>query len=79
MGNSVHCLSGQGDSLMGDVVNLRLARKARARADKAKAADANRALHGEGKAAKAARKAEAERATRLLDGHHRDRSGQEPD
>ena len=33
MGNSVHRLSGQGDGLMGEVVNLRLARKARARAD----------------------------------------------
>jgi hypothetical protein len=64
---------------MGEVVNLRLARKARARADKAKAAEANRALHGESKAIKAARRAETERTTRLLDGHHRDRSGQEPD
>jgi hypothetical protein len=57
---------------MGEVVNLRLARKARARADKAKAAEANRALHGESKAIKAARRAEAERTTRLLDGAKRE-------
>lgn len=57
---------------MGEVVNLRMARKAKVRADKAKQADANRALHGESKAAKAARKAEAERAARLLDGAKRE-------
>lgn len=57
---------------MGEVINLRLARKAKARAEKAKVADANRALHGESKAQRAARKAEAERAARLLDGARRD-------
>lgn len=50
-------------------VNLNKARKARAKADKAKRADANRALHGLTKAgrkvAEAKRKADAAR----LDGH----------
>jgi hypothetical protein len=53
---------------MADVVNLRLARKQRGRAAKATAAQASRALHGESKAVKASRKAEAERASRQLDG-----------
>ncbi len=57
---------------MGEVINLRLARKAKARADKAKVAATNRALHGESKAQKAARKAEAERAARTLDGAKRE-------
>jgi hypothetical protein len=53
---------------MAEVVNLRQARKQRERAAKATTAQANRALHGENKATKSARKAEAERAARLLDG-----------
>lgn len=53
---------------MAEVVNLRQARKQRTRAAKDKLADANRALHGESKAVKAVRKAEAERSARLLDG-----------
>lgn len=57
---------------MAEVVNLRLARKARARADKATQAAANRAAFGESKAAKAIRKAEANRADRQLDGHRRE-------
>ncbi len=58
---------------MAEVVNLRLARKQRERTAKAKAGDANRALHGESKATKAARKVEAQRAARLLDGAKLDR------
>lgn len=53
---------------MAEVVNLRQARKHNQRAAKAKAAEANRALHGESKAAKTARRAEAHRFSRLLDG-----------
>ncbi len=56
---------------MAKVINLRLARKAKVRADKATQAAANRAAFGEGKAAKAARKTEAERTDRMLDGHRR--------
>lgn len=58
---------------MAEVVNLRMARKARARADKAISAEANRAAHGTSKAAKAARKAEDRRASRQLDGMKLDR------
>lgn len=58
---------------MAKVVNLRMARKARARADKAKSAQVNRAAHGVSKADRAASKAENERAVRLLDGAKRER------
>ena len=58
---------------MAEVVNLRLARKARARADAARVAEENRARHGEGKAQKKARLAEAKRAGRALDGARIDR------
>lgn len=57
---------------MGEIVNLRLARKAKRRADEAKQAASNRAAHGESKAAKVLRKSEAERAARLLDGARRE-------
>lgn len=54
-----------------DVVNLRMARKRRAR-DAARAeADGNAARHGETKAAREAREAEAARASRALEGHAR--------
>lgn len=53
---------------MGDVVNLRLARKAAARSAKEAQATANRAVHGRTRAERAATKAEAARAARLLDG-----------
>ena len=57
---------------MGEVVNLRLARKAKARADGAKLADAARAKSGETKLAKSARKHEQARAARELDGAKRE-------
>ena len=53
---------------MAEVVNLRVARKARERAGKAAEAEANRARFGETKAAKQARAADERRAARLLDG-----------
>ena len=53
---------------MGEVVNLRLARKAATRKAKDAEADANRARHGRTKAERATTTAEAERAARLLDG-----------
>ena len=58
---------------MADIVNLRLARKAKARSEKDSAAEANRALHGETGAARKARKAQAARAAALLDGAKRER------
>jgi hypothetical protein len=56
---------------MSKVVNLRQARKARARADKRAAADANAIAHGESAAARSLRAARADRARRLLDGARR--------
>ena len=53
---------------MAEVINLRLARKARDRTEKARQADANRAKFGQAKAQRKARTAEAERALRELDG-----------
>ena len=63
---------------MGDVVNLRRARKRRKRAEDASAADANRVAHGVGKAAPREARAERERADRVLEGHRREPSGDEP-
>lgn len=53
---------------MAEIVNLRLARKAKARTAKERAADTNRAVHGATKSAKANRMAEQTRTDRLLDG-----------
>jgi len=58
---------------MGDVVNLRRARKSKARADKEKSAAANRAQFGRGKSEKASTRAESERAARALDAKRRER------
>lgn len=57
---------------MAEIINLRLARKARARAARETTANANRAVFGRSKAEKAAEKAEAERRERTLDGAERD-------
>lgn len=53
---------------MGEVVNLRVARKAAGRKAKEAEAAANRASHGRSKAERAATTADAARAARLLDG-----------
>jgi len=53
---------------MGDVVNLRMARKARARANADAKAGANRALHGRTAAEKARVAAERDRLRRTLEG-----------
>ena len=60
---------------MAEIVNLRLARKARARAAKEATASANRAAFGRTKAEKNAAKIDAARAASLLDGAKRDRRG----
>jgi hypothetical protein len=57
---------------MGEVVNLRQARKAKARRDKEATAAANRALHGRNKAERAAEDAEKARINRTLEGAKRD-------
>ncbi len=53
---------------MGDVINLRTARKAKARATAATQADANRAKFGRTKAEKQMEAAEKARVEQLLDG-----------
>lgn len=55
----------------GDIVNLRQARKQRARAEKKRAADSNAVAFGRTKAERAATDAERARAGRALDAHRR--------
>lgn len=57
---------------MGDVVNLRTARKQRDRAEDARKADENRARFGRTKAQKQAESKAAERDNTHLDGHRRE-------
>jgi hypothetical protein len=52
---------------MADIINLRMARKAKARADSAAKADENRARFGRTKAEKASDAAMREKAARALD------------
>lgn len=54
-----------------EIVNLRRARKAKARAEDAAQAAVNRARFGERKAERSAREAEAERAAQVHAGHER--------
>ncbi|ACI50071.1 conserved hypothetical protein [Gluconacetobacter diazotrophicus PA1 5] len=63
---------------MAEIVNLRQARKRKARADKARDAAENRALHGRTLSERARRKQEAERAARTLDGARLDPDPGEP-
>ena len=57
---------------MGDVVNLRLARKAKKRRDHETQAAANRALHGRTKAERGADDAARARTDKTLDGARRE-------
>lgn len=57
---------------MAEIVNLRTARKRKAKAAAAHDAAANRAVHGQTKAEKLKRKAEADKAARDLDGKKRE-------
>ena len=54
---------------MSTVVNLRTARKRKARADKEQAAGENRALHGRSKAEKLRDRMRAEKAAGFIEGH----------
>ncbi|MCD1643256.1 DUF4169 family protein [Aurantimonas coralicida] len=58
---------------MADIVNLRTARKRKARADDARVADDNRVRHGTPKAVRQAAEAERSDAARKLDGLKRER------
>lgn len=57
---------------MGEVVNLRTAKKQAARKAARAASDANAAKHGRTKAERELEKARAEKATKTLDGHKRE-------
>ena len=57
---------------MAEIVNLRQARKHKARADKEQKAEANRARFGRTKAEKAKQSSEADQFRRHLDGHKLD-------
>ncbi|KAA3452644.1 DUF4169 domain-containing protein [Mesorhizobium sp. SARCC-RB16n] len=58
---------------MADIVNLRQARKQKARDDKEQAASQNRALHGRTKAEKERDRLIAEKSERFVAGHHREK------
>jgi hypothetical protein len=57
---------------MGEIVNLRRARKANARDEKEKAAEVNRTLHGTPKHLRNLAKAKTAKSTRDLDAHKKD-------
>ncbi|MFN6956748.1 MAG: DUF4169 family protein [Acetobacteraceae bacterium] len=57
---------------MADIVNLNKARKARAKAEAAREAAANRAKHGRSKAERAREEAEAAKRQAALDGARKD-------
>ena len=71
MGSARYFLSWK-QLIMAEVINLRLARKARARSEKDRQAQANRARFGQTKVERSVQKAEEERATRDLEGKRRD-------
>ena len=57
---------------MAELINLRRARKAKAKAEKDKAADANRVTHGTPKNLRDLAKARKDKAARDLDAHKKD-------
>lgn len=62
---------------MVEIVNLRTARKHKARADKATQAEQNRALHGRSKAEKLKQAVEKVRAEKHIDAHKREDADEE--
>jgi hypothetical protein len=59
---------------MAEIINLRLARKARKRAAETSQAQANRALHGATKSEQRLRQDDADRLSRIVDGARLDES-----
>ena len=57
---------------MGEVVNLRQARKRKARAERERTAEANRLKHGQPKSQKDRTRLEEDRARRAHEAHRRD-------
>jgi hypothetical protein len=62
---------------MGEIVNLRAARKRKVREDAGRTAETNRALFGRSKADKQRDRAEKNNARAPVDGHRRDTAGSE--
>ena len=62
---------------MSDVVNLRIARKRKARAEKEQAAGESRALHGRSKAEKLRDRMHAEKSAAFVQSHRLDRAGRD--
>ncbi|MEW6634244.1 MAG: DUF4169 family protein [Pseudomonadota bacterium] len=60
---------------MGEVVNLRRARKQKARSDKERLASENRALHGRSKAERERDRLTADRTEKFIAGHRREHPG----
>ena len=65
-------MSARWRTTMAEIVNLRRARKAKDRAEKNKAADANRVAHGTPKTLRELNKARTDKAQRDLDAHKKD-------
>ena len=65
-------MRGPGRKTMAEIINLRRARKAKARDEKQKAAEANRAVHGTPKHLRDLAKAKTAKAVRDLDAHKKD-------
>lgn len=63
---------------MAEIVNLRMARKHRARTDKERQAEQNRALHGRSKAQREHDRQTAEKAEKFIEGHRISRDTDEP-
>ncbi|TPL95565.1 DUF4169 family protein [Mesorhizobium sp. B2-3-12] len=61
---------------MADIVNLRQARKQKARAGKEQTASENRTLHGRTKAEKQRDRLIADKSARFVAGHRREKSGE---
>jgi Domain of unknown function (DUF4169) len=60
---------------MGEVVNLRLVRKQKARSEKERLAGENRALHGRSKAERERDRLTADKAEKFVTGHRREKPG----
>ncbi|ESZ23488.1 MULTISPECIES: DUF4169 family protein [unclassified Mesorhizobium] len=63
---------------MAEIVNLRQARKQKARDEKLRAAEQNRALHGRSKAEKERDRIVADKSEKFVAGHRREKPG-DPD
>jgi len=62
---------------MADIVNLRQARKQKARDEKTRVAEQNRALHGRSKAEKQRDRLNADKAEKFVTGHRLEPSGKD--